>query len=184
MRKSGPVSFGEMHIELQEGLALDRAHMISDEIETKIKNRFRDIESMVIHMEPTQKEKIKISIPVLEDKRLKSIITLHFGKAPLFAFIETEKGQIKRIYAKVNEAAKLTKKKGITAAHFLVDQKVDILLTGGLGEGPFHVLGDNLVRIYYLPRPVKIEEAVRLLNQNKLKRMTSPIEKHEKRGGK
>jgi len=184
MRKSGPVSFGEMHIELQEELALDRAHMISDEIETRIRKRFRDVESMFIHMGPAQKEKIKIGIPIPEDKGLESIAVPHFGNAPLFAFIETEKGQIRMVYTKVNEAAKLTKKKGITAAHFLVDQKVDILLTGGLGEGPFHVLGDNLVLIYYLPKPVKIEEAVRLLNQNKLERMGSPIEKHEKRGGK
>jgi predicted Fe-Mo cluster-binding NifX family protein len=49
-----------------------------------------------------------------------------------------------------------------------------------LGEGPFHVLRDNLVKMYFLPEPVKLEEAIRLLNQNKLEPIVSPIEKSEK----
>ena len=177
LRKSGPVSFGEMHIELQEDIPLDRAHMISEEIETRIKERFKDVESISIHVGLAHKEKIKIAIPVLEDKGLESMASLHFGNAPFFAFVEIEKGEIKSVYIKENGAAKLTQKKGIMAAHFLVDGKVDVVLTGGLGEGPFHVLRDNLVQIYYLPKPVKIQEAIRLLNQNMLERMESPIER-------
>ncbi len=57
-----------------------------------------------------------------------------------------------------------------------------MVLTGGLGEGPFHVLGDNLVQVYFLPKSVKIGEAVRLLNQNMLERMMSPIETPEREG--
>ena len=34
----------------------------------------------------------------------------------------------------------------------MIDEKVDVVLTGVLGEGPFHVLRDNLVQIYYLPK--------------------------------
>lgn len=49
LRKSGPVFFGEIHIELQEDIPLKRAHMISDEIEARIKEKFRDVESIVIH---------------------------------------------------------------------------------------------------------------------------------------
>ncbi len=95
LRKSGPVSFGEMHIELQEELTLDKAHEISEKIETKIKKRFKDIEAITIHMGPAQKEKVKIAIPIVEDKGLESVASLHFGGAPLFAFVEVEKGQIK-----------------------------------------------------------------------------------------
>jgi predicted Fe-Mo cluster-binding NifX family protein len=110
---------------------------------------------------------------------LDSLVALHFGSAPHFAFVEVEKGQIVGYYAKENEAAKLTQKKGIIAAHFLIGEKVEMVLTGGLGEGPFHVLRDNLVQIYYLPKIVGIREAIRLLNENLLKRMASPIERHE-----
>jgi cation diffusion facilitator family transporter len=179
LRKSGPVFFGEMHVELQETLSLEKAHVISEEVETRIKKRFGDIEIITVHAGLTHREKTKIAIPILEDRGLDSLVALHFGSAPHFAFVEVEKGQIVGYYAKENEAAKLTQKKGITAAHFLIGEKVEVVLTGGLGEGPFHVLRDNLVQIYYLPKIVGIREAISLLNENLLERMASPIERHE-----
>jgi predicted Fe-Mo cluster-binding NifX family protein len=110
---------------------------------------------------------------------LNSSVNLHFGSAPYFAFIEVEEGQISGFHVKENEGAKLSHKKGIQAAHLLVEEKVDVVLAGSLGEGPFYVLGDNLIQIYYLPKSVEIREAIRLLNQNLLDKMVSPTEKHE-----
>ena len=175
LRKSGPVSFGEMHVEMQEDLPLDKAHAISEEVEEKIRKRFQDVESITIHIGISHKEKTKIGIPILEDKGLESMTSPHFGGAKLFAFVDTEKGQITSFFAKINEAANLTRKKGIVAAQFLVDEDVDVVLVGDLGEGPFHRLRENMVQIYHLNEPVKIEDAVRLLSQNKLERMMSPI---------
>jgi cation diffusion facilitator family transporter len=179
LRKSGPVFFGEMHVELQEGLSLERAHVISEEVETRIKERFKDLELVTVHVGLAHRKKTRIAIPIVEDKGLESLAALHFGSAPYFALIEVEEGQISSFHVKENEGAKLSHKKGIQAAHLLVEEKVDVVLAGSLGEGPFHVLGDNLTQIYYLPKSVQIQEAVRLLTQNLLERMVSPTEKHE-----
>ncbi len=179
LRKAGPVFFGEMHVELQEGLSLERAHVISEEVEKGIKERFKDLELVTVHVGLAHRKKTRIAIPILEDKGVDSSVTLHFGSAPYFAFIEVEEGQVVGFYVKENEGARLSHKKGIQAAHLLVEEKVDVVLAGSLGEGPFHVLGDNLIQIYYLPKSVEIREAVRLLNQNLLERMVSPTEKHE-----
>jgi predicted Fe-Mo cluster-binding NifX family protein len=73
----------------------------------------------------------------------------------------------------------LKQKKGIATAHFLIKEKSEVVLAGGIGEGPFHVLRDNLVQLYYLPKTVGIREAIRLLNENSLEKMISPIERHE-----
>jgi cation diffusion facilitator family transporter len=179
LRKSGPVFFGEMHVELQEGLSLERAHVISEEVETRIKERFKDLELVTVHVGLAHREKTRIAIPILEDRGLDSSATLHFGSAPYFAFLEVQEEQILSLHVRENEGAKLSHKKGIQAAHLLVEEKVDVVLAGSLGEGPFHVLGDNLIQIYYLPKSVEIREAIRLLNQNLLDKMVSPIEKHE-----
>jgi cation diffusion facilitator family transporter len=179
LRKSGPVFFGEMHVELQRGLSLERAHVISEEVETRIKERFKDLELVTVHVGLAHREKTRIAIPMLEDKGLESLVSLHFGSAPYFAFVDIEKGQVVGFYAKENEGAKMSHKKGIQAAHLLVEENVDVALAGSLGEGPFHVLGDNLIQIYCLPKTMEIREAVHLLNQNLLERMTSPTEKHE-----
>lgn len=179
LRKSGPVFFGELHVELQEGLSLERAHVISEDVETRIKKRFKDLELVTVHVGLAHRKKAKIAIPIIEDRGLDSPVTLHFGSAPYFAFLEVEEEQIVSFHVKENEGAKLSHKKGIQAAHLLVEEKVDVVLAGSLGEGPFHVLGDNLIQIYYLPKAVEIREAIRLLNQNLLDKMVSPIEKHE-----
>jgi cation diffusion facilitator family transporter len=179
LHKSGPVSFGEMHIEVQEALPLEKAHEISDEIEEKIKERFKDIESITIHVEPAFKQKVKVGIPVVEDQGLESKTSAHFGNVPFFAFIELENNQIGNVHVKVNKAARMARKKGINAAQFLVDEKVDVFLSGGMGEGSFHLLRANLVQIFVLPEQVELKEAIRLLSENKLERMTAPFEKNE-----
>jgi cation diffusion facilitator family transporter len=179
LRKSGPVFFGEMHVELQETLSLEKAHAISEEIETSIKKRFADMEIITVHVGLAHREKTKIAIPILEDRGLDSLVSLHFGSAPHFAFVEVEKGQIMGFYVAGNEAAKLKQKKGIATAHFLIKEKSEVVLAGGIGEGPFHVLRDKLVQLYYLPKTVGIREAIRLLNEKSLEKMISPIERHE-----
>jgi cation diffusion facilitator family transporter len=174
LRKSGPVFFGELHLELQEGLSLEKAHVISDEVETRIKEHFKDIELVTVHVGLAHKKKIRVAIPIDADKGLDSLTSLHFGSAPYFAFIDVEEGQIVGFYVKENKGAKLLHKKGIQAADLLVGENVDAALAGSIGEGPFHILGDKLIRIYQLLDSMKIREAIGRLNQNLLEKMVVP----------
>ncbi len=176
LRKSGPVFFGEMHLELQERLSLEKAHIISEEVENRIKKRFKDLESVTVHVGLAHRKKTRIAIPIVEDKGLESSVNLDFGNAPYFAFIDVEQNQIVNFYFKANEGAKLSHKKGIQAANLLVDENVNVVLAGAIGEGPFHVLGDNLIQMYVLPKSVETKDAVRFLTGNLLERMVSPTE--------
>jgi cation diffusion facilitator family transporter len=179
LRKSGPVFFGDMHVELQEGLSLERAHAISEKVETELKEHFKDLELVTVHAGVSHKKKRKIAIPIVEDKGLDSLTSPHFGIAPYFAFIDLEEDQVVGFYAKENEGARLLHKKGIQAADLLVTEKVDVALVAGLGEGPFHILGDNLIQIYKLPKSMKIVEALDLFSKSLLEKMASPTEEHE-----
>jgi cation diffusion facilitator family transporter len=181
LRKAGPVFFGEIHLELQEGLSLEKAHVMSEEVENRIKQRFKDLELVTVHVGLAHRKKTRIAIPILEDRGLDSPVNLHFGSAPYFAFIEVEEGQIVSLNVRENEGVTLSHKKGIQAANLLVEEKVDVVLVGSLGEGPFHVLGNSLIQIYYLSKSVEIREAVRLLNQNLLEKMVLPTEKCEEK---
>lgn len=176
MRKSGPVFFGEMHIELQEGLSLERAHVISEDVEARIKENFKDIELVTVHVGLAHKKKILIATPIIEDKGLDSLTSAHFGSAPYFGFTQVEEGQVLSFYFKENKGSKLQHKKGIQAADLLVEEKVDVLLTVDVGEGPFHVLGNNLIQIYRIQTPLRIREAVSLFNQNSLEKVVTPTE--------
>lgn len=176
LRKSGPVFFGEMHVEMQEGLSLEKAHVISDLIETKIKERFAELELVTIHIGLSHKKNTRFAAPIIKNNGLTSLISPHFGNAPYFLFFTVEKEQIADFKVVANEGSILSHKKGIRAAHLLIEENVDAVLAISLGVGPFHVLSDNIVQIYHLPQSMTIKEAVGLLNQNLLKRMTTPTE--------
>jgi len=176
LRKSGPVFFGEIHIELQEGLPLEKAHAISEEVEGRIKENFKDVELVTVHVGLSHKKKILIAAPIAEDRGLDSLIIEHFGSASYFGLTLVEDGQVLNFFARENTGRKLEHKKGIVAADLLVKEKVDILLTIDVGEGPFHVLGNNLVQIFKVPNELKIREAVDLFNKKVLNKFDVPTE--------
>jgi len=59
LRKSGPVFFCEIHLELQEGLSLERAHLISEAVEARIKEHFKDLELITVHVGLAHRKKNK-----------------------------------------------------------------------------------------------------------------------------
>ncbi len=177
LRKSGPVSFGEIHVEVRDDIPIDKGHAISNEVEEKIKARFKDVESITIHIGRPRKDKIRLGIPTLEDRGSESMTSDHFATASFFAFVEVHEEQLINTYSKVNAAVNLSRKKGIVAAQLLVDEKVDVAIVGDIGKGPFHLLNDNLVQIYSLPESMKVEDVLTQFHQRKLKRMIIPSEK-------
>jgi len=174
IRKSGPFCFGEMHMEVEEDLPLERAHAIAEEVERKAKQECEELETLVIHMEPAKRKKFRIAVPIEEDRGLESTPNPHFGSASNFIIIEIDQGQIKNWTVKPNPGAKLSKKRGITSADFLIAERVNTVLAGELGEGPFHVLRDGLVEVYNLPSNSGIGEATEDFLNGKLEKVVSP----------
>lgn len=68
---------------------------------------------------------------------------------------------------------KLERKKGIVAADFLVKHRVDVLIIGGLGEGPFHVLRDSFVKVYKMPDGLRTQEILGALQEKALQSITA-----------
>jgi predicted Fe-Mo cluster-binding NifX family protein len=174
IRKSGPFCFGEMHMEVEEGLSVERAHAIAEEVERKAKQECAELETLVIHMEPAKRKKFRIAIPIEEDKGLESTPNRHFGSASHFIIIEIDQGQIKNWTVKPNPGAELSKKRGINSADFLISEGVNILLAREMGEGPFHVLRDGFVEIYNLISGSKIREIIEDFLKSKLEKVVSP----------
>jgi predicted Fe-Mo cluster-binding NifX family protein len=109
-----------------------------------------------------------------------SLVSPHFGSAPYFGFALVEEGQVLSFFVEENKGAKLEHKKGIVAADLLVKERVDVLLTLDVGEGPFNVLGNNLVQIFKIPNTqLKIREAVDLFNKKSLNKLEAPTEEEK-----
>jgi cation diffusion facilitator family transporter len=175
MRRSGPFIFGEMHVEVDGAMPVDKAAWISDLVEKKIRDSIGELDSLTVHTEPLEKEVYRIVIPVERDEGLNSKISEHFGKAPYFLFIDLYKGKPTHWFVFENEAAKKEKKRGIEAAHLLVGQKADILVAKEVGEGPYHVLRDSGIQMLDLGGEPEIKHVLQALARKELRNLTSTM---------
>jgi len=174
VRRAGPFVFGEMHLEVNEKLAIDKAHEISQRVEKRIKENIREMDSVTIHIEPSKRTLERLAIPVRDNQGLESDTHHHFGGAPYYILLDMKQGELNGWQVDKNPAATLDRKKGIETAHFLLDNNVNVLLTKEIGEGPFHLLRDALIEIYHLPQDMKIREIAREFADGKLKLLDAP----------
>jgi len=65
----------------------------------------------------------------------------------------------------------LEKKRGITIANLIVEEKATALLTRELGEGPFHYLRNSFVDLYELSEVGTASNALKAFLAGKLKKI-------------
>jgi ferrous-iron efflux pump FieF len=61
-RAAGPTSFIQLHVEMDGGMSLSRAHLVSDEVEAKILEAFPSAE-IIIHQDPEGVEEPRVRFP-------------------------------------------------------------------------------------------------------------------------
>lgn len=138
-RNSGRFKFIEANIVLKTH-DLEKAYFIAENIEIHIKDEIKNIDQVIIHYEPLQKEEIIYALPLMADQ---ISISPHFGEAPLFMFVTFKAGTkvVSNVDILSNPNTKIEKGKGILAAEFLVKNMVDYVLVKNEFEskGPYYV---------------------------------------------
>ena len=161
-RNSGRFKFIEANIVIKTH-KLEKAHLIADKIENQIKQELGNIDNVLIHYEPMQKEKMIYGIPLTEEKNR---ISSHFGEAPifmLFTFKPSEK-VVEQVDFIANPYNSEIRGKGILAAEFLIKKNIDILIVKKefANKGPAYVFSDSNVEIV-LTEEEKPEAAIQKL---------------------
>lgn len=146
-RNSGRFKFIEANIVIKTH-DLDKAHLIADKIENQIKQELSNIDHVLIHYEPMQKEEMIYVIPLTEEKNK---ISSHFGEAPWFMFITFKTGEMvaKQVEVTVNPFISEEKGKGILAAEFLIKKGIDVMIVKKdfASKGPAYVFSDSNVEV-------------------------------------
>ena len=146
-RNSGRFKFIEANIVIKTH-NLDKAHLIADKIENQIKQELCNIDHVLIHYEPMQKEEMIYVIPLTEEKNK---ISSHFGEAPWFMFVTFKTGErvAKQAEVMVNPFMNEEKGKGILAAEFLIKKGIDVVIVKKdfASKGPAYVFSDSNVEV-------------------------------------
>jgi len=147
-RSSGKFMFIELEIEtnLKD---LERAHQLSDRIEEQVKSEIKNVDRVIVHMEPEEKEFIRYAVPCTENNGMRSKVSGHFGEAEYFCLfgIRTADNELTDMQFLKNPYRTLEKRKGLKAAELLVTKKIDKLITKQsiAQKSAFYVLEDAYV---------------------------------------
>ncbi|SHJ29325.1 NifB/NifX family molybdenum-iron cluster-binding protein [Parasporobacterium paucivorans] len=95
-----------------------------------------------------QKEEIIYALPLTDDQ---ASISAHFGEALFFMLVTLKAGDKAAYKTEIidNPFCKTEKGKGISAAEFLVENKVDLVIVkkGFSSKGPAYVFADSNIEI-------------------------------------
>jgi cation diffusion facilitator family transporter len=147
-RSSGKFIFIELEVETNHK-DLERAHHLSDQIEAQIKSEVKNVDRVLIHMEPEKKDFIRYAVPCTENNGLRSKVSTHFGEAEYFCLfdIRTADNELTTMEFVKNPYRTLEKRKGLKAAELLVSKRIDKLLSkeSMAEKSAFYVLDDAFV---------------------------------------
>jgi predicted Fe-Mo cluster-binding NifX family protein len=143
--------------------SVEKAHQVSHAIEEEIRKEIPFVERVLIHIEPVAKAIVRIAVPLTDQT---GGVSRHFGLAPYFAFMERHvaTGQIVEQKIIANPFADHPKGRGLEVAHWLLEQRVDAIVTPDdiRDKGPGHALGDAGVAVI-LSEATTLDRAIREL---------------------
>jgi cation diffusion facilitator family transporter len=127
--------------------SLQKAHRITENIESNIRRNVPHVERVVIHHEPQAREYRRIAVPLSDTG---GALSSHFGDSPYFAVfvLRLKDNQLEKQEIIRNPHTDIKKGKGMRVAEWLVAKNVDeLLVTEGIRQGPGYVLSNAGVKI-------------------------------------
>ncbi|MFO8057629.1 MAG: cation diffusion facilitator family transporter [bacterium] len=146
-RNAGRFRFLEIEVSLRTA-DLEKAHHISQNIESMIREEIEHIAGVVVHYEPRLKEYMKVAVPLSDTA---GTVSGHFGEAPYFAIVRIRSSDSKMDRQEIveNPHTEVQTGKGIKVAEWLLSHKIDIVLTSEdmSHKGPSYVMNSADVQM-------------------------------------
>lgn len=160
-RNSGRYRFLEAEITLHTRDLL-KAHMVSEELEAELRREIPNLDRVIIHYEPEQRPICRLAVPLAD---MAGTLAPEFGEATHFALVDTQTAEHRIIRQEIiaNPYRTLDKGRGLRVAEWLVNQKVDQVVTREdiRGKGPGYVFAGADVVV----RPTEADRLEPLLAQ-------------------
>jgi cation diffusion facilitator family transporter len=141
-RNAGRYRFLEVDVALRVD-DLERAHVVSERLDTAIREQVPHVERVLIHYEPQVRTHLRYAVPLAETQ---GVVSDHFGESPFFALVTMRlaDGKIEQQQILSNPHQEVEKAKGIRVAEWLVGLKADVVLLREdvRGKGPAYVFAD------------------------------------------
>ena len=145
-RNSGRYLFVEASVTLRVS-DLGKAHLVSERIESKIKQTVPNVDRVLIHYEPHSKDKLRYAIALTNSRKQ---VSPHFGESPYFALVDIDKKErsVQEQELLANPHLGVSKGKGLKVAEFLLNYAPDVVVAKEnlSGKGPGYAFSDAGVK--------------------------------------
>jgi len=181
IRQSGPFKMVECEIATSPSIPVYQAHDLADRIENLIKDSYKQIDSVFVHVEPSKKNVLSAIIPVEEVNGLNSRVHGHFGRAPYFIVLRLEEDNVEIEDFYYNEFIKEKDRihVGIKVIKAVIKHNLDIVFTPTIGEISFYMLKDNFVDIYKAEEGLTVRQIIEKYRNNEVDKITEPYPAEE-----
>jgi cation diffusion facilitator family transporter len=175
IRQAGPFRMVELKIATNPSISIYQAHGIADEIERQVSQKFTTVESVFVHVEPSQQTKVRAIVPVSEINGLDSKVYGHFGRAPYFVIVSIDKNEAVIDDFYLNEFLDRKRHIGLNVVKVIIHYDLDMLFTNRIGEIAFSMLKENFIDIYRIrDENLTVKTVIELYRQNRLTRILNP----------
>lgn len=113
---------------------------------------------------------MKIAI-ITEEKRLDSNVSPVFGRSPYIIFVNLENNEIIK-ETSIENPFRFEKGASNLLSEFLVDQSIDVLISGEIGPIAFYILNNAGIKVYKAAS-ANVEKNLKRLTEGKLKEVTT-----------
>jgi len=175
IRQAGPFRMVELKFATNPSISIYQAHTIADEVERQVLRKFTTVESVFVHVEPSQQKRVRAIIPVSEINGLDSKVYGHFGRAPYLVIVSIDESEavIEDFY--LNEFLDRKQHIGLNVVKMIIPYGLDMLFTNRIGEISFYMLKENFIDIYQiLDENMTVKTVIELYRQNGLPRILNP----------
>jgi len=106
----------------------------------------------------------------------------HFGRAPLFAFIQISSNSYKILEVVENPHIRHEHGRGRAIVELLASRDVSAVILLGVGYGAFHMLKEHGIKVYYVPvqgvgnKLVPLSKAIEMFMNRQLEEAVEPRE--------
>ncbi len=176
LRRAGPFILGEVTVTTHPKLNIEEAHEVADTVEKRVRENVPQIEHFVVHVEPQEKNELKIVVPVEENAGMKSRLAKKFSRAEGFVVVEVDKksSSIKLCDFLENLQKQKKIRAGVAVAKQLLKSvDFDVVLTKEIGEIAYYTLRTEGKDVYRVSCET-VGDAVRLFLEGKVERMERP----------
>ncbi|MEN6321118.1 MAG: cation diffusion facilitator family transporter [Syntrophaceae bacterium] len=176
IRQSGPFKLVECEMATHPSIPVYQAHDLADRIENLIKDSYKQIDSVFVHVEPLKNDVLSAIVPVEEVNGLNSRVHGHFGRAPYFIILrlDGENVEIEDFY--YNEFIKEKDRihLAIEVIKAVIKHNLDIVFTSKIGEIAFYMLKDNFVDIYKAEEGSTVRQVIEKYRNNQVDKIAAP----------